>query len=92
MWLKIISSLEKVLGKESLIAQKKFVELCIFIGPIIAQPCPLTDSLLLIDETVANEEVSTQVVDIVTGAEIKVTETLAITQGSLFFKCVVYCP
>ena len=36
MWLKIISSLEKVLGKESLIAQKKFVELCIFIGPIIA--------------------------------------------------------
>ena len=47
MWLKIISWLEKVLGRESLIAQKKFVELCIFIGPIIAKPCPLTDSLLM---------------------------------------------
>ena len=35
-----------------------------------------SDQSLLIDETVANEEVSTQVV---TDAEIKVTETLAIT-------------
>ena len=34
-------------GRESLIAQKKFVELGIFIRPIIAYPCPLADLLLL---------------------------------------------